>query len=52
MFLDFIKDESGATLVEYTVLIITISMAIIIAVTLVGNELSNQLENVNAPITR
>ena len=47
-----IKDESGATLVEYTVLLITIAMAIIIAVSLVGTELSNQLDNVDAPITR
>lgn len=37
----FFKDESGATMVEYAVLVALISIAVIVTVVLIGTELNN-----------
>lgn len=40
------KDEKGATAVEYGIMVALIAVVIIIAVTLLGNNLSSMFNNV------
>jgi pilus assembly protein Flp/PilA len=47
---NFFKDESGATAVEYGLLVSLIAMAIIVAVTAVGGQLSALFTNVAGQI--
>ncbi|WP_064737308.1 Flp family type IVb pilin [Bradyrhizobium sp. Ai1a-2] len=42
----FIKDESGATAIEYGLIAALIAVAIITALRLVGTNLTNMLNNV------
>lgn len=42
----FLKDETGASAVEYTILVALIGVAIIAAVTGLGNAISKQLNAV------
>jgi pilus assembly protein Flp/PilA len=44
----FIKDESGATAIEYSLIAGLIGIAIITAVTSVGTEVSNSFDSVAA----
>ena len=41
------RDESGATAIEYGLIVALIAVVIITAVTAVGNSLSGQFNNVN-----
>ncbi len=51
MFKRFVKDESGATAIEYGLLAALIAVIIIGAVRLVGNNLSNTFNNVARALT-
>jgi pilus assembly protein Flp/PilA len=42
MFAKFLKDESGATAIEYGLIAALIAVAIITGATALGNELDNQ----------
>jgi pilus assembly protein Flp/PilA len=44
---DFVKDQSGATAIEYGLIAAGISIAIIIAVNGLGGTLQNTFTNVN-----
>ena len=48
LFSRFVKDESGATAIEYGLIAAGISVVILTAVKLVGNNLSNVFTNVAA----
>lgn len=42
----FLKDESGATMVEYAVLVALIALAVIATVVLVGTEIDTMFQRV------
>jgi len=46
----FLKDEDGATAIEYGLIAALISVAIIAAVRAVGTNLSNTFESVNTEL--
>jgi pilus assembly protein Flp/PilA len=46
----FIKDESGATAIEYGLIAALIAVVIITAVTAVGGSLSNTFNNVSTAV--
>jgi pilus assembly protein Flp/PilA len=48
---NFFKDESGATAVEYGLMVALIAVVIITAVTLVGTNLNTHFEGVAAALT-
>lgn len=43
----FLKDESGATAIEYGLIVALIAVVIIAAVTAIGGTLENTFNNVN-----
>lgn len=43
----FMNDESGATMVEYAILVALISVAAIIIIAVVGNKVENAFNSVN-----
>jgi pilus assembly protein Flp/PilA len=45
-FMRFLKDEEGVTAIEYGLIAALIAVVIILAVTLVGNELSDTFSEV------
>jgi pilus assembly protein Flp/PilA len=45
-FMRFLKDEEGVTAIEYGLIAALIAVVIIVAVTLVGNELSDTFTEV------
>jgi pilus assembly protein Flp/PilA len=47
----FLKDESGATAIEYGLISALIAVVIIGAVTSVGTKLSSQMSNIAAKIS-
>ena len=47
----FLKDESGATAIEYGLIAALIAVVIIGAVTSVGTKLSSQMSNIAGKIT-
>jgi pilus assembly protein Flp/PilA len=47
----FLKDESGATAIEYGLIAALIAVVIIGAVTSVGTKLSSQMSNIAAKIS-
>jgi pilus assembly protein Flp/PilA len=47
LFSRFLKDESGATAIEYGLIAALISVAIIAGATTLGNTLSNTFNNVS-----
>ncbi|MGX6646950.1 Flp family type IVb pilin [Maricaulaceae bacterium MS644] len=47
----FIKDESGATAIEYGLIAALIAVVIITAVTTLGGTLTTTFEDVNAGLT-
>lgn len=51
IFARFAKDESGATAIEYGLIAALISVAIIGAVSLLGNTLFNVFDNINTELT-
>ena len=44
--MNFLKDEEGATAVEYGLMVALIAVVIIVAVTLLGGRLQNVFQNV------
>lgn len=46
LFARFMKDESGATAIEYGLIAALISVAIITGASTLGNSLSNQFKNI------
>ncbi|MGR6467172.1 Flp family type IVb pilin [Rhizobium sp. PAMB 3182] len=46
LFARFMKDESGATAIEYGLIAALISVAIITGATTLGNNLGNQFTNI------
>ena len=48
---NFFKDETGASAVEYGLLVSLIAVAIIVAVTALGGKLSGTFTNVSNKIT-
>lgn len=47
----FLRDESGATMVEYAVLVALISIAAITTIVLVGTEVNNAFDRVKKELT-
>jgi pilus assembly protein Flp/PilA len=47
----FVKDEDGATMVEYGLMVALIAVVLIAVVTLVGQSLSGMFNDVNTAIT-
>ena len=43
----FVKDESGATAIEYGLIVALIAVVIITAVTTLGNKLNNAFTKIN-----
>jgi pilus assembly protein Flp/PilA len=48
----FLNDESGATMVEYAVLVALISIAAIATIVLVGNEVNNAFDRVKEELVK
>ena len=48
--MNFLKDEEGATAVEYGIMVALIAIVIIVAVALVGTRLRNVFDNVAADL--
>ncbi len=46
----FVKDEDGATMVEYGLMVALIAVVLIVVVTSVGNSLSSMFNDVNTAI--
>jgi pilus assembly protein Flp/PilA len=46
----FVRDESGATAIEYGLIVALIAVVIITAVTAVGNSLSTQFNGINGSL--
>lgn len=47
----FVKDEEGAALVEYGILIALIAVVCIVLVATVGNKISAKFSEINAKLT-
>ncbi|SFT46471.1 pilus assembly protein Flp/PilA [Pseudovibrio denitrificans] len=50
MFAKFLKDDSGATAIEYGILAAFIAVAIITAVTLLGDDLTAVFQNISTQL--
>ncbi len=48
VFARFVKDESGATAIEYGLIAALIAVGIITAATLLGNSISNLFNDISA----
>ena len=48
--LKFLRDESGATAIEYGLIAAGISLAIIAAVNVLGTSLSSKFESINSSL--
>ncbi|MDH5420174.1 MAG: Flp family type IVb pilin [Acidimicrobiia bacterium] len=46
-----IKDEAGASMVEYALLVVLIAIVAITAVTLAGNEVSNTFSEIGSELS-
>jgi pilus assembly protein Flp/PilA len=51
MFNALIKDESGATAIEYGLIAALVSVAIIVALTALGGSLSNLFTNISDTVS-
>jgi pilus assembly protein Flp/PilA len=51
IFARFMKDESGATAIEYGLIAALISVALIAGATTLGNALNNQFENISKKLS-
>lgn len=47
----FLKDESGATMVEYAILVALISVAAIVIIVAVGQQVNNAFTQVSTQLT-
>ena len=52
VFARFLKDESGATAIEYGLIAALISVALIAGATLVGNELEDVFNEVGTQLSK
>ncbi len=52
MIKQFFKDENGATLIEYGLLAVLISVAAIVAMQTLGRNISNDMTSVGGSLTR
>lgn len=52
MFARFMKDESGATAIEYGLIAALIAVAIIVTVTTVGTDLNTTFTKVSTELTK
>lgn len=52
IFARFMKDESGATAIEYGLIAALISVALIAGATLVGNELEDVFNNIGSELKK
>lgn len=52
LFARFAQDESGATAIEYGLIAALISVAIIVAVSTLGNTLRGVFENINTELNK
>ena len=52
IFKNFVKDEAGATLIEYALLATLIAVAAIVAMQTLGKDISNQFTAIGGSITR
>ncbi|WP_082092636.1 Flp family type IVb pilin [Devosia epidermidihirudinis] len=52
LFARFAQDESGATAIEYGLIAALISVAIIVAVSTLGNTLRGVFTNINAELNK
>jgi pilus assembly protein Flp/PilA len=50
LFIRFVRDESGATAIEYGLIAAGISVAIIAVVNTLGGQLSNTFSNVSSQL--
>jgi pilus assembly protein Flp/PilA len=50
IFARFMKDESGATAIEYGLIAALISVALITGATALGNALNNQFQNLSTQL--
>jgi pilus assembly protein Flp/PilA len=50
LFSRFVQDESGATAIEYGLIVALIAVVIIGAVTLVGTNLNNNFNSINTAL--
>ncbi len=50
LFLNFLRDDSGATAIEYGLIAAGISLAIIAAVNGLGSSLSSKFESINTSL--
>lgn len=50
LFFNLIKDESGATAIEYGLIAALISVALITGATALGNKLDNQFQNLSTKL--
>ncbi|WP_313613503.1 Flp family type IVb pilin [Agrobacterium sp.] len=51
IFARFVKDESGATAIEYGLIAALISVALITGATALGNQLNTQFNNLSTYLT-
>ncbi len=51
-FKRFLRDESGATAIEYGLIAAGISVVIIVAVQTLGSTLNNTFTNINTSLTK
>jgi pilus assembly protein Flp/PilA len=50
LFARFVKDESGATAIEYGLIAALISVALITGATTLGNALNNQFDQISGEL--
>ena len=50
LFVELCRDEEGASLVEYILLVVLIGIAAIVGMTFLGKTANNRLNNVTAAI--
>lgn len=48
---DFLKEESGATAIEYGLIVAVIALAIMAAVGAVGNSMNDQFNTIEATVS-
>lgn len=51
LFAKFLKDESGATAIEYGLIAALIALAIVTGAGLLGNALNNQFTNISTRLS-
>jgi pilus assembly protein Flp/PilA len=52
LFANFVKDESGATAIEYGLIAALIALAIVVGATALGNALNKQFNNIATALNK